>query len=205
VKTVAELVEKLRVLTRRFKDLKFVKVAGHAGVELNERVDELARMANGDLVVAGVFTAPGLPANVRIARWNGVSWSPLATSVNGSTLALLPLPNGELLAGGTFTSIGGANIPYLARWTAGTWQPLGGGVNNTVRALTRLPNGDIVAGGDFTLAGTLTNTALYAARWDGAAWTAMSAPGPVTLYLARPEWNHSRVSRLRSSGNTPSR
>jgi hypothetical protein len=150
-------------------------LAGLAG-----SVDELARMANGDLVVAGVFTAPGLPANVRIARWNGVSWSPLATSVNGSTLALLPLPNGELLAGGTFTSIGGANIPYLARWTAGTWQPLGGGVNNTVRALTRLPNGDIVAGGDFTLAGTLTNTALYAARWDGAAWTAMSAPGPVT-------------------------
>ncbi|MEY4830484.1 MAG: hypothetical protein RLZZ562_2280 [Planctomycetota bacterium] len=150
-------------------------LAGLAG-----SVDELARMANGDLVVAGVFTAPGLPANVRIARWNGVSWSPLATSVNGSTLALLPLPNGELLAGGNFTSIGGANIPYLARWTAGTWQPLGGGVNNTVRALTRLPNGDIVAGGDFTLAGTLTNTALYAARWDGAAWTAMSAPGPVT-------------------------
>ncbi len=40
-----ELVEKLRVLTRQFKDLKFVKVAGHAGVELNERVDELARNA----------------------------------------------------------------------------------------------------------------------------------------------------------------
>lgn len=147
---------------------------------LSGSVDELARMANGDLVVAGSFTAPGLSANVRIARWNGVSWSPLATSGNGTTLALLPLPNGELLAGGTFTSIGGANISYLARWTAGTWQPLGGGVNNIVRALTRLPNGDIVAGGDFTLAGTLTNTALYAARWDGAAWTAMSAPSPVT-------------------------
>jgi hypothetical protein len=143
-------------------------------------VDELARMANGDLVVAGSFTAPGLPANVRIARWNGVSWSSLATSGIGTVLTLLPLPNGELLAGGNFTSIGGANIPYLARWTAGTWQPLGGGVNNIVRALTRLPNGDIVAGGDFTLAGTLTNTAFYAARWDGTAWTAMSAPSPVT-------------------------
>ncbi len=40
-----ELVEKLRVLTRQFTDLKFVKVAAHAGVELNERVDELARNA----------------------------------------------------------------------------------------------------------------------------------------------------------------
>lgn len=39
------LVEKLRALTRQFADLKFVKVAGHAGIALNERVDELARGA----------------------------------------------------------------------------------------------------------------------------------------------------------------
>jgi len=40
-----ELVEELRALCRKFKDLRFVKVAGHAGVELNERVDQLAREA----------------------------------------------------------------------------------------------------------------------------------------------------------------
>ncbi|HEY4177697.1 MAG TPA: ribonuclease H [Kofleriaceae bacterium] len=40
-----ELVAKLRVLTKEFKKLEFVKVAGHAGVPLNERVDELARGA----------------------------------------------------------------------------------------------------------------------------------------------------------------
>jgi ribonuclease HI len=40
-----ELVEKLRKLTRQFRDLRFVKVAGHAGIPLNERVDELARTA----------------------------------------------------------------------------------------------------------------------------------------------------------------
>lgn len=40
-----ELVEELRALTKRFADLRFVKVAGHAGIPLNERVDVLATTA----------------------------------------------------------------------------------------------------------------------------------------------------------------
>jgi ribonuclease HI len=40
-----ELVEQLRATCREFKDLRFVKVAGHAGIPLNERVDQLARDA----------------------------------------------------------------------------------------------------------------------------------------------------------------
>lgn len=40
-----ELVAKLRAKTKEFGDLKFVKVAGHAGVPLNERVDYLATSA----------------------------------------------------------------------------------------------------------------------------------------------------------------
>ena len=44
-KANVELVGKLRTLTKQFPQLSFVKVAGHAGVALNERVDELARNA----------------------------------------------------------------------------------------------------------------------------------------------------------------
>jgi len=44
-KANTQLVEKLRALVRQFKDVRFVKVAGHAGIALNERVDELARAA----------------------------------------------------------------------------------------------------------------------------------------------------------------
>jgi ribonuclease HI len=40
-----ELVAKLRALTRQFADLRFVKVAAHSGIPLNERVDQLARDA----------------------------------------------------------------------------------------------------------------------------------------------------------------
>jgi ribonuclease HI len=44
-KANAELVAELRAVCRQFKDLRFVKVAGHSGVPLNERTDELARQA----------------------------------------------------------------------------------------------------------------------------------------------------------------
>ena len=41
-KANVELVMKLRALCQMFQDLRFIKVAGHAGIPLNERVDELA-------------------------------------------------------------------------------------------------------------------------------------------------------------------
>jgi ribonuclease HI len=37
-----ELVQQLRALARQFADLRFVKVAAHSGIPLNERVDQLA-------------------------------------------------------------------------------------------------------------------------------------------------------------------
>lgn len=44
-KANVELVERLRQKARQFRRLRFVKVAGHAGVPENERCDELARAA----------------------------------------------------------------------------------------------------------------------------------------------------------------
>jgi ribonuclease HI len=40
-----ELVERMRVLAKKFKDLRLVKVAGHSGIAENERADLLARTA----------------------------------------------------------------------------------------------------------------------------------------------------------------
>ena len=40
-KANAELVAELRALCKQFSDLRFVKVAGHSGVPLNERTDQL--------------------------------------------------------------------------------------------------------------------------------------------------------------------
>jgi ribonuclease HI len=46
-KANTDLVQRLRALAARFHALRFVKVAGHAGVPENERCDELARQAIG--------------------------------------------------------------------------------------------------------------------------------------------------------------
>lgn len=138
-------------------------------------VERIARLANGDLVVCGTFSTPNLGLATRIARWDGVTWTSLASSYSGQIRAIQPLPNGDLVFGGTFTSIHGVALSYIARWNGSAWLPLGGGVNNFVSALAVLPNGDLLAGGDFTLAGTLTNIAMYVAKWNGSAWTAMSA------------------------------
>ena len=48
-KANVELVAKLRAVCREFKDLRFVKVAGHSGVPLNERTDQLV----GDAIRRG--------------------------------------------------------------------------------------------------------------------------------------------------------
>ncbi|MEO6777805.1 MAG: RNase H family protein [Kofleriaceae bacterium] len=52
-KANVELVEKCRAVCREFKELRFVKVAGHAGIPLNERTDELVgeaiRRGRGEL------------------------------------------------------------------------------------------------------------------------------------------------------------
>lgn len=44
-KANVELVANLRAVCREFKDLRFVKVAGHAGIPLNERTDALVGQA----------------------------------------------------------------------------------------------------------------------------------------------------------------
>jgi ribonuclease HI len=44
-KANVELVARLRAMCQQFTDLRFVKVAGHAGIALNERVDQLAGAA----------------------------------------------------------------------------------------------------------------------------------------------------------------
>ena len=137
-------------------------------------VEALTVMPNGDLVAGGWFASSGggAPLN-NIARWDGVTWSPLGSGVNSRVNALHVRPNGDLVAGGFITSAGGVAANHIARWDGAAWSALGPGVPPFVFALATHPNGDLLAGGynPFT-----TGVPIYRlARWDGVLWSAIGS------------------------------
>lgn len=136
------------------------------------------------LYAGGSFTSAGGVAASRIARWNGVSWSPLGAGVNGTVRALTTW-NGvagtapSLFVGGEFTNAGGLSTSRIARWTGSTWLTVGSGVNSQVLALTGIDGTwagggpCLFAGGDFTSAGA--TAANRVARWSGSTWSALGS------------------------------
>jgi len=133
------------------------------------------------LYAAGEFATAGGGAANRIARWDGASWSAAAGGLDGTVFALATFDDGggtDLYAGGSFANAGGSPASRVARFDGAAWSALGSGMNTTssVRALAVFDDGggsDLYAGGDFTTAGG--GAASRIARWDGAAWSALSS------------------------------
>lgn len=75
------------------------------------------------LYVGGSFTAAGDVRVNGIARWDGTSWSPLATGIDGdqpgvNELAVHDDGSGpSLFAAGLFKTAGGNSSPFIAKWT----------------------------------------------------------------------------------------
>ena len=116
------------------------------------------------------------------AKWNGTSWSPLTSSVDGPVVALAKDASGTIYAGGSFKTTGTVAANYIAKWNGDAWSGFGSGMNNIVRALavdsqtigcTTSGNPCLYAGGDFTTAGGLP--ANYIAKWSGSSWSALGS------------------------------
>jgi hypothetical protein len=134
------------------------------------------------LVAGGTFTSIGGVAAARIARFDGLAWSPFGAGMNAAVLAMEHIDLGagdQLVVGGDFTTAGGVPATRVARWDGAAFQALGTGLNATVRAFTAWdPDGPgampvrLVAAGIFTTAGGIP--AYHIASWDGSNWQAFS-------------------------------
>jgi hypothetical protein len=85
----------------------------------------LAMDSAGNLYAAGNFTIIGGVSANNIAKYNGVSWSPLGSGLTSGVVARNALffdAQGQLTVGGTFTTAGGIVVPgRSARWNGGAW------------------------------------------------------------------------------------
>lgn len=135
------------------------------------------------LYAAGEFSTAGGIAAKRIAKWNGTTWSPLGSGLNGAVFALKAVNSGEpggpaLYAGGGFLTAGGTAAHRVAKWDGHTWTAMGSGVTNSVFALETFDDGSgpaLFAGGLFET--PQAGPGSYIAKWTGSAWTPITADG----------------------------
>ena len=149
------------------------------------------------LFAGGTFLhAGGVPAS-RVARWKNGSWSALGSGIEApadAAINALAGWNGRLYVGGKITQAGGVPVRGIAAAVrdandAWTWSTCGSGVflgsgnPGSVTTLAALNVGGaeaLYAGGNFVYVGSDPNdantrsAAKRIAKWDGAAWLALS-------------------------------
>ncbi len=135
------------------------------------------------LYAGGAFTTAGGATVNYLAKWDGVSWSPVGGGMNGVVRALETFDDGSgagpmLYAAGSFTMAGGVPAKYIARWDGSSWSELGSGTSGIVFALASFDDGSgggprLYAGGFFTAAGGVA--AANIARWNGSSWSPLGS------------------------------
>lgn len=137
----------------------------------NGRVNQTLELPDGDLLVAGDFTACGQVASPGVARFNGKRWFALGEGVNGEVMAVANLGT-DIYAAGEFSQAGTLTVNNIARFDGQRWHRLGSadqhGVEGIVLEIAAFENKIYVAG-YFFRAGPLPNANGFAV-WDGVQW-----------------------------------
>lgn len=132
------------------------------GAGVPSQVDAMARLANGDLVVA--YATSWTTSNV--SRWNGSSWSSMG-SVAGVPRRALLMPNGDLML--AMGNVSPAPNGYVHRWDGTQWtQILAVGLSAGYPSVTDLEltaTGELLAAGAFTTANGTPCSGVV--RWTG--------------------------------------
>ncbi|MGE3173839.1 MAG: hypothetical protein AB7O97_14540 [Planctomycetota bacterium] len=104
----------------------------------NSRVNGLAALPGGDLIVGGLGLPGSTPTNsVNLARWNGVAWSEVAQT-EAWVRDVAVLADGSIVIGGSFHLVDGAAVAYHARLVSAcpaVSLPLGAGCSSSTAPL----------------------------------------------------------------------
>lgn len=163
-------------------------------------------LGEGPMVVASArFLHGGNGSECRVARWSGISWSPVGEDGPDGpifAMAVLDLGDGpELFVAGQFTSAGGVVAANIAKFDGETWSAVGTGLDGKVDELAVFDDGRgpaLYAGGGFSTAGGISASGI--ARWDGVEWSAVGSGVDGWVYgLA--EFDDGTGSALYASGS----
>ncbi len=165
-----------------------------AGGDINNTIRDMAyNPVDGNIYIVGDFTTINGVTIQGVAKWNGTAWSAVgsgtaysATGMQGVAVA----PNGNVWIVGSFTTGGGSATSYIGVWDGASWTQPSTAPNAVVD--------DVVfdAVGNAYVTGNFTNIATRIAKYDGAAWSALSTglsgegstlsviPGTQQLYVS---------------------
>lgn len=156
-------------------------VGGGIPAEDDDKVNALAALPDGTVLIAGNFRRGGDKRVDDIARWDGAEWLALGQGVMRQEYSVDPArltamaadEAGRVYVGGIFTRAGGVASNGLAMWDGARWHNLGA-TNAPVRAIA-ISDEDVYIGGTFTQAGGVTVKGV--ARWHRATrqWSALGA------------------------------
>ncbi len=164
---------------------------GQPGTDGN--IDALTVFDDGSgpsLFAAGTFGFAGGVPVVRVAKWNGTSWSALGSGLagwgaDGGVNSLIVFDDGggpALYAGGRFSNISAGTAFFIAKWDGSSWSALGSGLapspfaGSRVDAFAVYDDGTgpaLFAGGSFRVPGVTAASNL--AKWNGTTWSALGA------------------------------
>jgi hypothetical protein len=157
---------------------------GLGGCYGGERVAEVRRLSNGDILVGGSFatTRPGCTAMRLVARWDGNAWNEMYTTTLASAVsAMYVTPDDDIFVGTNWTNIWPGAGCAAFHWNGADWDNIGyfdGGGGPFVTALEPAPGGGFYAAGRFQYY-------YLEGNWIPANYIAIYTP-PVPLITAQP-------------------
>lgn len=151
--------------------------AEHYLAGINGPVNALARTAGGHVIIGGEFTVAGTDPATNVVRWTGTAFEAMGDGTAHALRDLAVDGSGAIwgLSFPIFDFTTGGQTSVIYRWDDPTWTEVD---RTTESALTLAvdPEGALLIGGAFTDVGG--SGASHLARWNGAAFEAVSAEVP---------------------------